>query len=149
MNSFRRKTVSWTLVAAIVASSGCCSAVTITRPTSESVSSHVREGDRVELLMKSGEKRKVDVTGIRPDALWVGYDGKVAYGEIQEVRVPEKRWSLGDGCDWHPSSGSSGGGGFNLGNCDGRAVVVVLAVVVVVVAVAWGVSELDKACRRR
>lgn len=149
MRIFKSNRIGWVLLVAVgLASSGCYSAMTIAHPTWDSVAGRVREGDSVDLVMESGEKRTVDVTGVWVNELRAGYAGGIAYEEIETLQLNQKnRWA--NAFSWRPKNSLLGG--LNFGNCAGAnplGIIALVGVVVVVDVIAQGVAGLAEVARR-
>lgn len=60
-----------------------CQSRTIRNPTFANFGSHLREGNRVKLVLKNGIRQTAKVTTIRTDGIMVNGDQNIAYGDMQ------------------------------------------------------------------
>ena len=86
MNISHPKAISLALATAIVFSSTGCLA-TIEHPTHASVQNRIHNGDDIEVVTRSGEKRKFRVTAINDQEIRAGYEAPVRYEDIEKIRL--------------------------------------------------------------
>ena len=74
------------LAAAITLSSTGCLA-TLEHPTHASVQNRIHDGDDIEVVTRSGEKRTFRVSAINDHEIRAGYEAPVRYEDIEKIRL--------------------------------------------------------------
>ena len=80
------KTLLASLISAMAFfSAGCMT--TLEHPTRASIRNTVWDGDVIEVILKSGEKRELQVTTINDTEIRAGYENPVRLADIEKIRI--------------------------------------------------------------